>query len=286
MTSARFRHAADLIAERLSLIVDEFVGAGAFKETYHATTREGSALALKVFDPGASDLARAVREVEAMRLCSSPYLARLLDLGTLELPNGETYVYVVEEYLSGGTLAAALAVSSLSPTRIREVGSALTSALAELDRHSLVHRDIKPENVMFRAENAEEPVLVDLGLVRHTSRSSLTPSFLPSGPGTPFFASPEQLNNEKALIDWRSDQFCLGVVLGMCLTGRHPFVADRMTPGDVVDAVAARQRCSDAFGKAAMEAGLDFICTMLSPWPIQRFPTPDALRKAIREGEL
>jgi hypothetical protein len=57
------------------------------------------------------------------------------------------------------------------------------------------------------------PALVDFGLVRDLSETSLTASWLPRGPGTPLFASPEQLNNEKALIDWRSDQFSIGVIL-------------------------------------------------------------------------
>lgn len=283
MQTPRFRHVADLVAQHLDLIVEEFVGAGAFKETYRATTGGGDTLALKVFDPAASDLARAEREVAAMRTCSSPNLAKLMDLGSVRTGSDEAFVYVVEEYLSGGTLERMLVGGQLPPSQVRQIGLALTSALAELDRHHLVHRDIKPENVMFRA-NTGDPVLVDLGLVRHTSRSSLTPSYLPSGPGTPFFASPEQLNNEKALIDWRSDQFCLGLVMGLCLTGKHPFMDEGMSPSDVVDAVAERRKCAAVFAVAAREAGLGFLGRMISPWPIQRFLTPTALAAAMQSG--
>jgi len=89
----------------------------------------------------------------------------------------------------------------------------------ELD---LVHRDIKPANIMFK-EGLETPVLVDFGIVRDLAATSLTQTWSPIGPGTPFFASPEQLNNEKHLIDWRSDQFSLGVTLYFARTARHPY---------------------------------------------------------------
>jgi len=75
---------------------------------------------------------------------------------------------------------------------------------------------------MFRS-GSDNPVLVDFGLVRALDDSSITQSWLMMGPGTPYFASPEQLNNDKYLISWLSDQFSLALTTAFALTSRHPF---------------------------------------------------------------
>ena len=121
-----------------------------------------------------------------------------------------------------------LKVGHLTQQEVIELVKGLILAVKDL-QPSLVHRDIKPANIMFR-KNQPEPVLVDFGIVRDLSQTSLTASWWPSGPGTPFFSSPEQLTNDKALIDWRSDQFAIGVIASLLLTGRHPYQVDPANP--------------------------------------------------------
>jgi serine/threonine protein kinase len=136
---------------------------------------------------------------------------------------------------------------------------------------------------MFR-ENDYEPVLVDFGLVRDLASTSLTLTWLVQGPGTPFFASPEQLNNDKYLIDWRSDQFSVGIVLAMCLNGRHPFHEKGFTEMQTVEAVLGRRRCSEDFRSSAIAAGLSVLIKMVGVWPIQRFSEPNALISTLQTG--
>jgi serine/threonine protein kinase len=140
----------------------------------------------------------------------------------------------------------------------------------------LVHRDIKPDNIMFR-DNSDLPVLVDFGIVRDLSESSITQTWMPMGPGTPYYAAPEQLNNEKHMIKWRTDQFSLGIVLGICLTGNHPFGETGKSPNDAIIAVASRNKCSEEFKTKVIELGFEGIFKMIEPWPIGRYTTPAEL---------
>jgi len=282
MSEPKLRFVAEGISKSLGFALGEFAGSGSFKETYRAVTASEEQVALKVFDPTRSDLARAERELEAMRQCNSPRVARLQLWGIHESED-KRYVYTTEEYFENGTLTDHLDGDTMPAAEVRQLGLALAEALAELEPRGLVHRDIKPDNIMFRSGDPLA-VLVDFGLVRDTSRSSLTPTFLPSGPGTPMFASPEQLNNDKHLIDWRTDQFCMGVVLGLCLSGRHPFRSEGMTDGQVVGLVAERGRCPEVFAELAAGEGLDAITRMVELWPVKRFATPAALIEALVEA--
>src|ERR1019366_6088976 len=113
----------------------------------------------------------------------------------------------------GGTLGDRLKSGLCTRDAVKALGSGLIRAIEHLHGLGLVHRDIKPENVMYRARDSDQPVIVDLGLVRDLAASSITQSWFAQGPGTPLFAAPEQLNNRKELIDWRADQFAVGVSL-------------------------------------------------------------------------
>jgi len=145
----------------------------------------------------------------------------------------------------------------------------------------LVHRDLKPDNILFR-EDAVTPVIVDFGLVRDLTDTSLTESWFLRGPGTPFFAPPEQLRNEKAMIDWRADQFSLGVLLAISLFGLHPYQEEGAPSQQAVERVAQRVAQPDWFLKAARKANLDVLVKMTAPWPVERFRTPGDLCEAWR----
>lgn len=142
-----------------------------------------------------------------------------------------------------------------------------------------MHRDIKPDNILFRADGVT-PVIVDFGLVRDLVGTSLTQTWLMRGPGTPFFAPPEQLRNEKALIDWRSDQFSAGVVVALSAFGFHPYQEDGMSPAQTVERVAERGPQAGRFMDMAKRTGMLILIGMTAPWPVERFRTPDGLQRA------
>jgi serine/threonine protein kinase len=188
----------------------EFKGEGTFKETFHVRLENGESAALKVCRPGLAS-ERTDREIDAMVRCTHPNIARLLSVDSFEFQN-ERYLFLIEEYLSGGTLTERLQTFSfLSRAELLNLGNVLISALSKIASEGLVHRDIKPDNIMFRADGIT-PVIVDFGIVRDLASSSLTGTWQMRGPGTPYYAAPEQLNNEKQMIDWRTDQFALGIL--------------------------------------------------------------------------
>jgi serine/threonine protein kinase len=253
-----------------------FEASGNFKETFKATTGKGQEIALKLLDPAKCNPSRSDREINAMKKCNSPFIGKLYDYGTFNSNNGITYYFSLEEFLDGGTLTNKMANQKLPPDVVRQYAVPLVKALDHLKALDLVHRDIKPDNIMFR-KNSSIPILVDFGLVRDLSESSLTHTWIPQGPGTPFYAAPEQLNNEKHLIKWRTDQFCLGIVLGICLTGQHPFAEPNMTAPQVIEAVAQRKTCAARFKNEVNALGLGGMVKMLEPWPIRRYATPGEL---------
>lgn len=268
-------------AEKNHLTDIVFKGKGNFKETYRATIREGEFIALKILDPQKCSLERSQREIQTMMKCDTPLITKLYDHGSFSANNGQSYYFCIEEYMDGGSLAEQISGEALNSSTIRQYTITLVEALDYLKNMDLVHRDIKPENIMFRS-SSNVPVLLDLGLARDLSESSLTPTWLPRGPGTPYYSAPEQLNNEKHLINWRTDQFSLGVVIGICLTRVHPFSEIGMTQADTVSAVANRGSCTSGFTTEASDLGFGFVVKMLDPWPHRRYQLPAELLDEVR----
>lgn len=253
-------------------------GSGAFKATFCADAASGEAVAVKVYLPGAVS-ERAVREVEAMAQLSRTghsSLPRFLDLLGFE-QHGVTFVVSIEEFLDGGNLSARVNGGPLDRDALVRLARQMSSALSVVAGAGLVHRDIKPDNIMFRGDGTA--VLVDFGLVRNLGLTSLTQTWLAQGPGTPYFAAPEQLNNEKALIDRRTDQFALGTTLAIAGFGAHPYQRAGDPPDAVVGRVARRETAADAFITWARDNNLAAITRMVEPWPVARYRTPSELER-------
>jgi serine/threonine protein kinase len=250
------------------------VGAGAFKETFHVRMPEGTSQALKVFQQ-VNSTERTQRELDAMIRCDHPNIGSFSSVDTF-LIDDEEHLYTLEEYLSGGTLDQRVTGTTLSPEETQTLGEILISAVSHIADLDLVHRDLKPENIMFR-EDGTTPVVVDFGLVRDLSSTSITKTWLVRGPGTPYFAAPEQLNNEKELIDWRTDQFALGVLLAECTFGYHPFSEEGDSAAQTVEHTAQRNGPTERFKTDAFDSGLPALVSMVAPWPVERFRTPEAL---------
>jgi len=282
MTAASFgmELIARAICDSSRFTFDGGIGQGTFKETYCVVNFDGTKLALKVLRPGCS-AARSAREVEAMKRCGHPNIIALLELAEFEF-EGTKYTYLIEAFMGGGTLDDRLRGGNLSREQTLALGDQLIRAVEHIAEKDLVHRDFKPANIMYSATDSEA-IVGDFGIVRDLRKESITNSYLSAGPGTPFFAAPEQLNNEKVLIDWRTDQFAIGVTLAMAHFGYHPYRDDGEDDGQAVARVASRSGPSERFLRDASSAKLPVLSAMVQPWPAGRVRTPAALLQSWRQ---
>ena len=90
---------------------------------------------------------RTAREVDAMKKCSHPSIARLHDVSSV-LYDGR--VHSCWKSMAGGTLAERIQDSLLSPDEAWAIGLQLIGAIEHIASRELVHRDLKPANIMFR----------------------------------------------------------------------------------------------------------------------------------------
>ncbi len=271
----RFQAIALELSKKFKFSNPTFAGKGAYKETFKVVNKNGKNNALKIFDPRKCNTERTDREIEAMKKCQHESIGKLIGYGSIALRNYPKVIFSVEDFFEGGTLTDKIRNKQLDCQMVKDLAVRITKAINHLKERNLVHRDIKPENIMF--DKKGNPILVDFGLVRNLSRSSLTMDWVPRGPGTPLYSSPEQLNNDKFLIDWRSDQFSLGIVLSYCTYRFHPYMEPNGNEAQAVFDVSMRKDPSNGF--------LDFIKTenymplgkMISPWPIKRYYYPENL---------
>ncbi|MCC6268112.1 MAG: serine/threonine protein kinase [Dehalococcoidia bacterium] len=264
----------ELICAALGYQLEAEVGSGSFKVTYRVRDPDGSPWALKVFNQTEPD-DRSAREIEAMAMCDDDTIAKLKSVDVFDTGTSR-HLFMVEEYLAGGSLANRLQSGPLAREATLEVGTRLIHALCHLAPRRLVHRDIKPDNVMFRTEQFDA-VLVDFGIVRNLTAESLTASWAVMGPATPLFAAPEQLQNAKAMIGPATDQFSLGVTLALASSGQHPFIAVGEGPNDAIRRVHANGPLPRTSVETLMSLGLPVLIKMMSPWPIHRYRRPEDL---------
>ena len=268
---AEYERVAKAICSNNGYDYIRYIDSGTFKETYQIANK-GIFFALKVFKPN-NNSERTDREISAMQRANCNNIAKLIRVDSIEYEN-KAFLFTLEEYLGGGSLSALIQKSLLSKEEIIDLGTDILKALSVTYTNHIVHRDIKPDNIMFR-EGERSAVLVDFGLVRDLDAASLTQAFNMHGPGTPYYSSPEQLNNQKAMINWRSDQYSLGITLCISFLGCHPFENGNMIK--TIEKMSSFSLCNEDTAAKLKSAGLQPVVRMLEPFPIRRYRTPEIL---------
>lgn len=188
---------------------------------YRADTEYGEPIVLKLLKIESREGAkRAEREIEAMNRIDHENMVDLVDAYQKEV-QGEIFLVILEEYIEGNTLKEVIDDGVYNIELGVMVLESLLEVLCEFEEESIVHRDIKPANIMIGPKG--DLTLLDVGIARFLSKSTLTPSFRPHAPGTYPYSAPEQLENEKELQDIRTDLFSTGIVFYESTVGNHPF---------------------------------------------------------------
>jgi hypothetical protein len=187
--------------------------------------RDGARLALKFADGSVSEdsevLYRFVEEYGLLEQVHHPNVLQIYDQGVTD-----DVLFIVMEYLSGGTLKHLIGNKGMEPERAWSVLCEMVHALVEVHRMGIIHRDIKPENIMLRHDGTA--VLGDFGVARrvYKVRQSDQMEYIV---GTPYFMSPEQALGEDE--DERTDIYSMGAVFFNMLTGEKPY------PGETLEEI-------------------------------------------------
>ena len=199
------------------------LGEGGMGEVFRARdtrlNREVAVKLLHVNALGSPDrVARFQSEVRAVSALNHPNVLTVHDVGEID---GRPYL--VSELIEGETLRALIGRGPTPIKRLLEIAVQIADGLAAAHAAGITHRDLKPENIMLTREGRVK--LLDFGLAKVTGGAEDQTKTLPGVVlGTTAYMSPEQANGEP--VDFRSDQFSMGLILHEMATGKRVFRRD------------------------------------------------------------
>jgi serine/threonine protein kinase len=257
-------------------IIRHEIGRGGMGVVYLADdTRLSRRVALKALGPGMrSDAAHRDRlrhEARAAAALSHPGIATVYALEEID-----DELYLASEYVPGPTLRALIEQGPLRLAEVVDVATQVARALAAAHAQGIVHRDVKPENVVRSAAGVIK--ILDFGVARIESFSGPRLTGAGAMVGTPAYMAPEQIHRDA--VDFRTDQFALGLLVYEMASGTNPFEADSATATIArileVNPPPLSQACSTG------SAGLDrIVATCLRKDPVERYPSTQTLVGAL-----
>jgi Tol biopolymer transport system component len=211
-------------------------------EVYRARdTRLGRDVAIKVLpaelSAAAARLSRFENEARAASALNHPNIVTIHEIG-----RAESVAYIVMELVGGKTLRELLDTGAMPTRKLLLIGAQAASGLAKAHASGIVHRDLKPENLMVTAEGVVK--ILDFGLAKlvqasadDSGGSAADTETRGTRPGTILgtvgYMSPEQASGHP--LDFRSDQFSLGVILYEMATRKRAF--ERATSAQTLAAI-------------------------------------------------
>ncbi|SVE29784.1 uncharacterized protein METZ01_LOCUS482638, partial [marine metagenome] len=154
-------------------------------------------------------------EARVAATLNHPHIVSIYEVGAWD-----GIYFIAMEYIDGPDLAKLLGAAVrarrlISPPLAAKIALDAATALehateardADGNPLNIVHRDISPQNVMLRRDGVTK--VVDFGIARAANLASRT--LTGQVKGKLAYMPPEQLLGEK--VDWRADQYALGVVL-------------------------------------------------------------------------
>jgi eukaryotic-like serine/threonine-protein kinase len=212
-------------------------------------------------------------------------------VGTLELGEENSALYLVMEWVDGESLSVVLSKAAASggvplPIAVNLIGQACQGLYAAHNLRDesgallgLVHRDVSPQNLLVTFSGTAK--LVDFGIAKATSKASgLTEAGEIKGKFA--YMAPEQVRGQA--IDARTDLFALGILLYLLTTGKHPFRGEH--PGATVQNICSEQPAMppSAFLPDYPVALEEVVLKALAKDPGQRFASANEMLTALEEA--
>ena len=291
--------------------IEAILGQGGMGVVYKAIdTSLDRTVALKLMKPLLVEdehlLKRFKAEAKALGRLDHPNIVSVFSLRHIE-----DYLFIVMEYVDGGTLADLIARWKVIPWQ--EALPIITQTLNALDyahqRH-VIHRDVKPRNILI-AQNGIAKV-TDFGLAKIRNLTVTTYALTRTGytGGTLLYMPPEQLEG-LANVDHRGDIYSLGMTYYEMLSGHSPFQGlssefavlkaidahdfppledlDTKIPAPLAQIImtAVEREPEDRYQSAremreALQTWLSVASSEITSWAPPRVPTPNPPRSAGR----
>jgi serine/threonine-protein kinase len=163
-----------------------------------------------------ADLSRFRSEAQAAGGLTHPNIVPIYQVGERE---GQAYFSM--KFVSGRTLAAAMADKPMHPRDAARYMIAIARAVQHAHEKGILHRDLKPSNILI--DENDQPLVTDFGLAKQVAGGA---NVTRTGAivGTPSYMAPEQAEGVKNPTA-ACDVYSLGAILYELLTGRPPFLA-------------------------------------------------------------
>lgn len=194
------------------------LGQGAHGEVYKVFFK-GTFKAVKVINKNKRDVKKIHKEIEIMStLKNSSKIIKFheyiesdeefyLIMDYFEGFTGEDYVFTLNENNHS--------VNLVNERQIKKWVHDICIGIKDCHDKHIIHNDIKPGNIML---NNNEGKLIDFGTSQfYNEKLKMS--------GTPLFFSIEKLNY---VLDSKSDIWSLGISLYRMITGRHPFLKNKV----------------------------------------------------------
>jgi len=195
------------------------LGKGYFGEVRTATSKSDPSkqFAVKIMPKTAMTINTQCvnQEADFLSELDHPNLVKLID----SFETDKEYQLVMECCEGGELMDRYSKKGGFSEWEVAEIMAQAFSAVNYLHENNVVHRDIKPENFIFLKNDDDDLTikLVDFGFAAHCDEST---SFQGRIVGTPCYIAPEMI---KGSHDRRCDNWSLGVLMYVLLTGHFPF---------------------------------------------------------------
>ncbi len=177
-------------------IIEE-IGAGGMGKVLKAAHKDNNkVVAIKILKPSVvsnrESYKRFVREMQLTAQLKHSNIITLYDVGVYE----KNKPYFIMDFVEGITLKQWIK-KKRNFTQITQVFMQILDAVGYAHNKEIIHRDLKPANVMITS--SEKPVIMDFGLAKSSSSTTLTASGQVMG--SIYYMSPEQANGERKQVD-------------------------------------------------------------------------------------